>query len=247
MTLIGQLDQYDSLNRSVRGWAALQGDELASCTVVALSQGEVVAEVSADIYREDLELGGVGHGRFAFELTLPELPVGARVSVQEKATGLVLTNGEFAIAAAQDCLQFHLDSVTDSHISGWIVHTGRDTPVLVEFRVRAFSGGDDVVVAQGVAENVRPDIEGGRACGFALETNLNTYKAFPARLVMLVEGVEIADCHILLPMGTETVASQLEERLESLMGLTIMRMDQDIQRLRQDLEVAIRDVFSQEK
>lgn len=236
MSVIGSVDQYDPLVRRVKGWAAKKvNDVVERLTVVLKQSGEVLDEFEPGLYREDLESAGLGDGFFSFEVTLPELDPGSVVSFHDKATGELLPQGELVIRDALSCVRYNLEEVSDTLVRGWALHTEHKRPLEVMFRLRPTAGGRDIVVAQGLADQPREDVDAVRVSGFKLATNLQTIKAFPARLMMSVEGVEIADCHILLPMSTDAVMRQMEKRLESMMGLTIRRMEQETQALRQEL------------
>lgn len=56
------------------GWAIDRADAEAAVVVTILREGRVVAEVTADTYRGDLERGGIGTGRYGFSVPL-EPPV----------------------------------------------------------------------------------------------------------------------------------------------------------------------------
>ena len=60
----------------VSGWAIDRGDPDAAVTVRIVREGHLVGEVRADVYRPDLEHGGIGTGRygFAFDLDPPLEP-----------------------------------------------------------------------------------------------------------------------------------------------------------------------------
>lgn len=236
MSLIGSVDQYDPLTCQVKGWAAqLVEAEAQAVIVIVKHEGQVIAEVSADLYREDLESAGYGKGFFSFELALPELPVGSVVSFHEKSSDELLPKGVLVIRGLLECVRYNLEGVSDTQVWGWAYHKEHKRPLNVTFRLKPIAGGKDLVVAQGLADQLREDVSAERVSGFKLPTNLQAIKAFPARLMMSVEGVELADCHILLPMSTDAVMKQMEKRLESMMGLTVGRMEQEIQAMRREL------------
>lgn len=238
MSLVGSVDKYDPLVRQVKGWAATMDDGMAELvTVVVKHDNDVLAEVEPNLYRDDLESAGIGDGCFSFELTLPELPTGTVVSFHEKIGDELLPQGELVTRGALDCVRYNLEGVSDTLVRGWVLHTEHKQPLDVAFRLRPMAGGKDLVVAQGLADQMREDVDRERVSGFKLPTNLQTIKSFPARLMMSIEGVDVADCHILLPMGTDGMMKQMEERLESMMGLTIGRMEQEIQALHRELAV----------
>ncbi|MGF7206205.1 hypothetical protein GGE65_000766 [Skermanella aerolata] len=90
MSVYGYVDGING--KVVSGWLVDQADPATHCDVVAYCDGHAVAEAKADRYREDLRVNGIGDGRHAFEISLPDRVIGqGPVQIVEKKTGFVLT------------------------------------------------------------------------------------------------------------------------------------------------------------
>lgn len=230
MAVRGFVDQYHVPGQRVSGWA-IDDSSIDKCSVVAVLDGEVIAESVADGMREDLLQAGIADGVCAFSLALPaDLPEGAVVSVHEKATMEALVDGQVAVEQHQTEYVYAVDHVTNKGIAGWIFdkNNHEDKSVSLEFRAK---GESDVMVAAGETTIVRPDLD-GRHCGFELEFNVELLDRLPTTLVLMADGVQVADCHVLLPVNAESMAKTLEERLDTLMSLTVSRLEREIEMLR---------------
>jgi glycosyltransferase involved in cell wall biosynthesis len=120
----------DLANRTqIEGWGYDRLDPERTLDVVVLCNGAVIAKVSADIYREDLETAGIGDGRHAFKLRL-EAPLSHSqrhaVEVRFADDWSLLEEGPMIIEAdptpsrgALGELGGNLDALTHSRISGW--------------------------------------------------------------------------------------------------------------------------------
>jgi len=91
--LHGRVDLIEA--RRVYGWAQNVGQpEVPVCLEVLLG-GKVVARTLANRYREDLWRGGLGSGRHAFEVALPDASTGigrSLVRMRRAADGVELLN-----------------------------------------------------------------------------------------------------------------------------------------------------------
>jgi glycosyltransferase involved in cell wall biosynthesis len=75
----------------VEGWLINKEKPGHRCAVAAIHKGRVIAEVKADILREDLAGHGVGDGRHAFRLPVPaRLSGGGYLEIVDKETGTPL-------------------------------------------------------------------------------------------------------------------------------------------------------------
>ena len=221
--LLGQLDHYNPLNRKLKGWMAGGGDVPSTCTVVVMNNDKVVAEVVADEYREDLEREGVNEGFHAFSITLPELPVGAVITMQDKASGASLLNGKVEIQSPESAVLFNVDAVTNTYVSGWVVHQLHNYPLSVKFTLNG------EVIAEGVANKKRADMD-GKLCGFSLPLNL-TLDSLPATLNFFVEGVLISQNHIVLPINIGDFVNEAISNAERNTVAAILGLEQSVKQL----------------
>lgn len=221
--LLGQLDHYNPLDRKLKGWMAGGGDVPSTCTVVVMNNDKVVVEVVADEYREDLEQEGINEGFHAFSITLPELPVGAVITIQDKVSGTSLLNGRVEIKSPESVVLFNIDDVTSTHISGWVIHQLYNCLLPVKFTL------NDEVIAEGVADEKRVDID-GKQCGFSLPLS-RTLDSLPAKLNFFVEGVLISQNHIVLPVNINDLVNEAISNAEKNTVATILGLERSVRQL----------------
>jgi hypothetical protein len=66
----GHLDGVS--NGYVGGWAVDRYNQFEPLEVTIIVNGEVMGTTTADIYRKDLEAGGIGLGKYGFKLKLAD-------------------------------------------------------------------------------------------------------------------------------------------------------------------------------
>lgn len=89
MSIYGHVDGINGA--MIGGWLVNKDSLEDRCVVVAYCGDHAVAEAKADIFREDLELNGIGDGRHAFQILIPDRFVGqGPIHIIEKKTGGVL-------------------------------------------------------------------------------------------------------------------------------------------------------------
>ncbi|MDE2335167.1 MAG: hypothetical protein KGK10_11585, partial [Rhodospirillales bacterium] len=94
--VLGQLDRV--CGGTLLGWARHDRASLAPVTLLVLADGELVARVLANAYREDVAAAGHGEGRHGFALRLPRLAPGTVVEVLREPDGAALPGSPFTLA-----------------------------------------------------------------------------------------------------------------------------------------------------
>lgn len=188
--LLGQLDHYDALTRSVHGWAADNSNPHVACIVEARCGNKVVAEAVANKYREDLEWSGIHSGCHSFDMVLPEIAEGDIVTLYDRASGTPLQNGEIHIRSPASAVSFYIDYVDGGLIGGWVTHELHREPLIISLHMVDLEDGQVRLVANGVADQFRPDVDEGRYCGFTLEQQLQMRSSL-VTFIVSVGGVVV--------------------------------------------------------
>ncbi|WEZ84549.1 hypothetical protein P6U16_08205 [Rhizobium sp. 32-5/1] len=81
---VGHIDFVTDIE--IRGWACNKLDLSRPVYVEVLIDGEVIANLPADQYRDDLKLSGIGTGHHGFSFTLQK-PARAGVALSARAKG----------------------------------------------------------------------------------------------------------------------------------------------------------------
>jgi glycosyltransferase involved in cell wall biosynthesis len=106
----GNLDTVDASN--IRGWAQLPDQPDAAMCLDVLDNGILICEVIASRYRGDLEKAGIGNGRHAFSVDLPEPLdplVSHEIAVRRRSDGKNLSGSPKIIQA---CLPMDEEATT---------------------------------------------------------------------------------------------------------------------------------------
>jgi len=117
--LSGNLDLCQA--SEIAGWICDRANSAEILEIEILSDGELIARATADLYREDLKLAGIGNGKHGFRVSPPmELFDGKEhtIQVREVITGFVLPNSPQtfkAVSVRSDNIK--LDGST---LVGWI-------------------------------------------------------------------------------------------------------------------------------
>jgi glycosyltransferase involved in cell wall biosynthesis len=145
----------------ITGWAWMPKRPSERVRIEAVADGRVVAAAMANGYREDLKQAGKGDGAHAFDMHLPEDV--AKTPPARLSLRLAGANVPFHIfpQEAAAALDFHVDTMDDEAIVGWIW-----APSTPEKRLPLELVEDDVVLAETVADIYRQDLaDAGKAGG----------------------------------------------------------------------------------
>jgi glycosyltransferase involved in cell wall biosynthesis len=197
---------------TIEGWAQDQADPAVPVTVIVCNHGVEVARVVADAYRADLEHAGVGDGRFAFTLLLPEALspwshhvvtlLDARDGRELPGSPILLGLPDpLAEAAPQlGALQGQLDIVSRTLLTGWALDVSQpERPV----GLIVMAGG--TVIARVLANRYRADLEaaglgtGRLAFELVMPDGLSVLEDQHIRVLREADGAELSGSPAVLP------------------------------------------------
>lgn len=163
----GRLDRVE--HERMGGWALDLDSPAQPLLLRVFDNGIPIADVSAELYREDLKEAGIGTGHHAFFLQLPRgLPRTQRhvIEVRRADDGRPLPGSPQVLEAQLDASALpvgsppraqwrgHLDVVTRGRIEGWAFDP--ETPE-VPLPLVIFNNGE--LIARVLANRYRPDLE----------------------------------------------------------------------------------------
>jgi len=148
----------------ISGWADDPASPETRVVLVVLANGAQIGRVVAGSYRPDLEEAGIGDGRHAFDLVLPDGLAGDvrhEIEVRREADWSPLPGSPSMLEPRADTvcvplgeLSGNLDLVSRTRIVGW-AQDGADTDRFVGLVVKA----NDQVIARVLADRHRSDLE----------------------------------------------------------------------------------------
>ena len=107
MALHGGIDTLT--HRRIVGWAWESGAPDVPVALVVAVGSRVLGRVTADLYREDLAIEGIGRGLVGFELRLPAKLLSPRqpyeISVRREGSGTHLPGSPYVLAAAMQVVR----------------------------------------------------------------------------------------------------------------------------------------------
>ncbi len=121
--------------------------------------------------------------------------------------------------------KYHIDLVTLSHIEGWAMHKKHDKPCHVAIKTLGLE-----VVAEGMTSVLRQDMK-NRRCGFSLPVKGDLMSLVPGRFLVFVDGVKVANCHVVVPLSISTIPQALEARSQALVSLRTERLEREVEML----------------
>jgi hypothetical protein len=119
--------------------------------------------------------------------------------------------------------RYHIEEFGYAHVSGWAIDRRTDKPCRV--CIRTISG---TVVAEGMTGIVRAD-RGGRGCGFRLPLDAGVVKLLPQRFLVYVDGVKVANCHVVVPLASDAVFALMEEGREAFLAIKTERLERELE------------------
>jgi glycosyltransferase involved in cell wall biosynthesis len=217
--IVGCLDRAD--RAAIIGWAA---DRLAPgrrVEVVVVCNGAILARLTADRYRDDLEAADIGDGRHAFVWRLDgALAADRRHAIELRAVDgwVLLPGGAVAIEAETEGaraigpLRGRLDAVTASRAIGW---ASAESPPQAPVALVVSANGADL--GRVTADRFRADLSsaglgnGRHGFEFVFPGGLDRSVPQEIRVRREADGAELGNSPFLLPAAeSRTLAAALE-------------------------------------
>lgn len=220
MVVLGNIDSYDPLTRRVQGWCALKSDNYVGTAIEVCVDENLVLEVESKKYREDLLNANIGNGFYAFDFKLPALAPSTVVEFREKTTSMTIPNGKLSTLGEFDLINLSIESISDTQIIGWVYNSARMSPLKVEFISFDTVTRQTKIIASGLANNYKAEIEAGRYCGFELAVSWDLVSDF-SNVYIEIDGVRNNNIDLtyffhknLLNIHCKSMLSELEKDLE---------------------------------
>lgn len=118
--LRGNVDACDAI--SLRGWV-IDDNSPDSVEVDIFVDNELITQVTANIFRQDLLDAGIGDGKCGFNGVIPDYlfdNLEHQIDIKEKLTGWSLAN--FKTTLQRNCGKITWDGFFDKYIEGWVIY-----------------------------------------------------------------------------------------------------------------------------
>lgn len=140
-TLKGHIDRFEG--GVLQGWAAKVGDESPVELAVYDDHGVLLGEGIADLYRKDLEAGGINKGNhaFSFEINTLLMESGRSIVIKCKQTEMVVARSRFEIENVDPSANVVVENLLDNKLSFLIYSYSNGE----ESKELTFSVGKDII------------------------------------------------------------------------------------------------------
>ena len=145
----GHIDRFEG--GLLQGWAARIGDESPVELAVYDDEGVLLGEGVADLYRKDLESGGINKGKHAFSFEINTLPLtaGRYLIVKCKQTNKIIAKSHFKIENAEPTASVVFESLVGNKLSFSIYNYS----IGAQSKVLTFSIGSERIATYGFTNN----------------------------------------------------------------------------------------------
>ena len=206
----------------ITGWAHDRRAPGRRVPIVVLCNGAVLARVTADRYRADLEQAGIGDGYHSFEVVLgtaldPDqrhevelrsgddwsLLLGSPIVLEPLASGNIVPLPHTTAVALPGVLQGRLDTCDSRRLTGWALDKSNPgQPLALTVSV------NDQIIGRVLANRLRDDVRaagfgpGRHGFDFIIPDGLSRFKAHVIRVRREADGTELTGSPYVLPAQT---------------------------------------------